>query len=206
MNFISKNFDKLNEKQRGKILKGSIIPRPIAWITTINNEKQVNLAPFSFFNMISNTALVVSIRRDKDNFKDTFNNLMLNKEAVINIASSNLTDKVDLTSKEIPSNESEVNLAGLSLIESEKVEVPGIKEVLVRLEVVLENHLEIKNYDNNEIETDLLILRVKYAHIDEKVYDRKNEYIIFDYLKPISRLDGPNYGVSVKIPNIKREF
>lgn len=206
MKFINKDFDLLNEKDQKKILNGSIIPRPVAWISTMNKDGLINLAPFSFFNMVSSSLVVISIQKIDGQNKDTLNNLLLNKEGVINIANTDLLRIVDLTSKVIPSNESEIDLTNLTLTNSLKVNVPGILEAPIRLEVKLENTLDLPNYNNTQTEATLVVLRVISASLNPNVYDEEKGYILADKLKPISRISGPNYATIDIIKGFKRNF
>lgn len=206
MKFINRDFDNLNDKDQKKILQGSIIPRPIAWISTKNENDLVNLAPFSFFNMVSSSLVVISIQKLNGENKDTLNNLLLNKEGVINIAGKSLLKELDITSKVIDSTESEVDLTNLNLVNSTKVNVPGILEAPIRLEVRLENVIDLNNYNNTDIEATLVVLRVVAAALHESVYDSERGYILGEVLEPISRLGGPNYGTVNIIKDFKRNF
>src|SRR6266550_2168315 len=99
-------------------LVGVVTPRPIAWVTAVDAAGRVNLAPFSFFNAFgSNPPVVVfspTLRRDGTK-KDTLRNVEATGEFVLNAAVESLAEKVNLSSKEIPFGESEVELTGLSL-------------------------------------------------------------------------------------------
>src|SRR3954469_11649446 len=99
------------------LLTGVVTPRPIAWVTTVSPAGVVNLAPFSFFNAFgANPPVVVfspTLRRDGSK-KDTLINLESPPEFVLNAATAPLAEKVNLTSKEVPPDESEVALAGLT--------------------------------------------------------------------------------------------
>lgn len=201
-----KDFDKLSPKQRKKIVQGSIIPRPIAWVSSMNSDKTTNLAPFSYFQMTSPTLLSVSVMRRDNKMKDTSRNVLNTKEAVIHITSKDLIKEVDISSKPLGLNESEVVEAGLTLTDSVKVLTNGIAEAKIRLEVKLEHHLELKDYTNSYVETDLLIFRVIYAHIDKDVFDIDSEYILHDKLKPIARLAGPLYAEVLEVKDFVRKF
>lgn len=201
-----KDFDKLSPKQRKKIVQGSIIPRPIAWVSSMNSDKTTNLAPFSYFQMTSPTLLSVSVMRRDNKMKDTSRNVLNAKEAVIHITSKDLIKEVDISSKPLGLNESEVVEAGLTLTDSVKVLTNGIAEAKIRLEVKLEHHLELKDYTNSYVETDLLIFRVIYAHIDKDVFDIDSEYILHDKLKPIARLAGPLYAEVLEVKDFVRKF
>src|SRR5258708_25691438 len=93
------------------MLVGRVTPRPIAWVTTIDRDGQVNLAPFSFFNAFgANPPVVVfspTLRRDSSK-KDTLLNIEATHEFVINAAVAPLADPVNQASKELPPGDSEV--------------------------------------------------------------------------------------------------
>lgn len=206
MSFIQKDYDTIDEKLQKKITQGSIIPRPIAWITSTNNDGSTNLAPFSYFSMLSPTMLSVSILRIKGKHKDTSRNVLNNQEAVIHIGDITLLEELDLSSKPLLENESEVKLTNLTLTNSKSVKTKAIKEAKIRLEVVLEKHVELNNYNNTNIEADLLIFRIKYAHLDETVFDDEKGYILHDKLRPIARLSGPSYAEIVEVKSFERKF
>ncbi|NLC55120.1 MAG: flavin reductase family protein [Erysipelothrix sp.] len=205
MSKFNLDFDLLDEDTIGKIVKGSIIPRPIAWITSLNETKSVNLAPFSYFTMLSPTLLLVSFQKDQVSQKDTFINIIREKEAVIHIVDESLIAAMDKTAKPLEKNISEVDLVNLTLSSSLKIKTPGIKEALIRFEVVLEQTLSLKNYNKTAEDADLVILRVVAASLDKKVYDKDSGYILVDNLKPIARLAGVDYA-GIKKLDFKREF
>src|SRR5205814_1811711 len=107
-----------------QLLVGVVTPRPIAWVTSIDPEGVVNLAPFSFFNAFgANPPVVVfspTLRRDGTK-KDTLLNLEKLGEFVVHSAVAPLAETVNLTSKELPHAESEVELAHLTPVPSVKV-------------------------------------------------------------------------------------
>lgn len=207
MDFIEKDFDHLTRKQRMKIVKGSVVPRPIAWITTRNEDGSINLAPFSHFSLLSSSLVSVSfVRGGAGEFKDTFRNLLREKEAVVHIPDQSLIEATDRTSDPIPTNESEVTMAGLELTPSKVVRTPGIKEARIRLETTLLEHFPLNSYEEDSVEADLVILRVKFAHLREDVFDPKTEYISHEALDPLARLGGPYYATSQAINGVIRKF
>src|SRR5881227_2367267 len=118
-------------------LVGVVTPRPIAWVTSVDPEGRVNLAPFSFFNAFgANPPVVVfspTLRRDGSK-KDTLLNVEATGEFVLNAAVEPLAEQVNLSSAELPRGESEVTLAGLTLRPSTKVRPPRLSEAPVNLE------------------------------------------------------------------------
>src|SRR5947209_18597881 len=113
------------------MLVGVVTPRPIAWVTTVDLEGRVNLAPFSFFNAFgANPPVVVfspTLRRNGTK-KDTLLNVEATGEFVLNAAVAPLAEKVNQSSKEVPAGESEVELTGLHTLPSVKVKPPRVAE------------------------------------------------------------------------------
>lgn len=207
MNIIEKNYDEIDERLQKNITQGSIIPRPIAWITTTNNDGTTNLAPFSHFSMLTSTMVSVSILRNSNNeFKDTTRNILKTKEAVIHIPDINLIEQLDISSKPLLPNISEIDLTNLTLTNSKVIKTKAIKDAKIRFEVILENHLELSDYTNTFVQADLLILRIKFAHLNELVFDNEKGYILHEQLRPIARLSGPSYAEIVEIKSFQRKF
>src|SRR5690554_4143005 len=143
-----------------KLLIGSVIPRPIAFITSISGEGVVNAAPFSYFNIVSSAPPLVSIAilREKEEPKDTLKNILEKKEFVLHLVNSENVENINKASINFAPDKSEVEFANLTLVESTNVSVPGVLESRVRFECTLENHFEIK--DNGKTITDLVIGRI----------------------------------------------
>jgi flavin reductase (DIM6/NTAB) family NADH-FMN oxidoreductase RutF len=121
-----KSFDTNGDfKDNYKLLIGSILPRPIAAVSTLNSDGSNNLAPFSFFTGISAKPMIVAfcplIRSSTGEIKDTVKNIHREKEFVINFVSESISDKINKTSTELPYGEDEFIFSGLTPIDSEKV-------------------------------------------------------------------------------------
>ena len=205
MSKIHFDYDLIENELRSKLLKGSVIPRPIAWISTLNETGTLNLAPFSYFNVVSSTMMIVSFMRMEASQKDTFVNLMREKEAVVHIVDYSLLEKMDETGKFLLRNDSEFEKSDLSLSSSIKNRTPGIKEALVSFEVVLDQSIPLTYYDNNDTEADLVILRAIASSVDESVYNSEKEYIMGKELNPVSRLGGVEYGLT-EVLDFERKF
>lgn len=185
----------LSLKQQYKFLTGSVIPRPIAWITSLNEDKGiVNAAPFSFFSIVSNQIplLSVSILRTAGKQKDSAVNLLNTQEAVIHIVSGAVTEDMNATSAPMPPEESELNRTDLSLVDSKSISVPGIKEALIRFETTVYQYVPVKD-ESGEVITDLFLLKVTDYYFDESVFDKDKEYILPEQLDPVARLAGIEY-------------
>ncbi|AXF56034.1 flavin reductase family protein [Salicibibacter kimchii] len=188
-----RSFDPSNntERENYKLLTGSIIPRPIAFVTSVAEDGTVNGAPFSYFNVVSSNPPMLSVSTQRKNgvMKDTARNSRDKKAFVVHIVDRQNVDKINITSASLLANVSEIEKADLSLVKSEIISVPGIKEAKVRFECTLEHSLELG--ENDSIGTDLLIGKIVRFHIDEEIYEsgRINQQT----LDAVSRLAGSNY-------------
>ncbi len=175
-----------------QMLVGLVTPRPIAWVTTQSPSGIVNLAPFSFFNVFgANPPIVIfspTLKRDGTK-KDTLLNIEASREFVIHAATEAHADRINLTSKPIPHEESEVELAGLRTIQSTLVKPPRLSDVPFALECKV---IEIKPMGNGPIAANLVIGEVVMMHIDDQVLDASG---VPDprKLKTIARLGGENW-------------
>jgi len=182
----------LSEREGYKLLIGSIVPRPIAFVTTLSQDGVLNAAPFSYFNIVSsNPPMVsVSVQRRNGEPKDTARNAMETGEFVVHVADESNIAKINETAANLPPVESEVALAGLTPVASAKVAVPGVAEAKIRMECVLERSIPLGGEEGAPA-CDLLIGRVVYFHLDEAVYE--NGHIDPVKLAPVSRLAGSSY-------------
>ena len=156
-----------------QLLTSVVTPRPIAWVTTLSPAGVVNLAPFSFFNAFgANPPIIVfspTLRRDGSK-KDTLLNLERLGEFVVNAAVAPLADKVNLSAKEVPPDESEIVLTGLTTSPSVKVRPPRVAESPVHLECVVR---QILSFGNGAIAPNLVIGEVVMMHVADGVLDDK---------------------------------
>nr|WP_253207645.1 flavin reductase family protein [Bacillus sp. GG161] len=191
---ITLQMDQLSRKEAYKVLSGSVVPRPIAFITSLSKEEIVNAAPFSFFNVISGhpPLIAVSIGRRQGEMKDTAKHIIDREEFVVHVSDEAMIEDINETAATLPEEESELTRTGLHQVKSSVVSVPGIKEARIRFECQLEKHLTFQN-DEGEITVDHIIGRVVCAHLDESVYDAEKGYIFTNELKPVARLAGNDY-------------
>ena len=153
-------------------LLGSVAPRPIAFVSTLDANGNHNLAPYSFFNAFSSNPPIVvfsSNRRVADNTtKDTLHNIELNKECVISAVSYDIIRQMALTSVQIPAGESEYDLTGLTPSESATVAVPGVAESPVNMECKVKEIITLGDHGGAG---HLIICEVQMLQIDEAVLD-----------------------------------
>jgi flavin reductase (DIM6/NTAB) family NADH-FMN oxidoreductase RutF len=168
---------------------GAVNPRPIAWVTTLSNDSVVNLAPFSFFNTFgANPPIVVfspTLTRTGAK-KDTLRNLEAIGEFVVHASVASLAEKVNLTSREVPPDQSEVTLAGLHTLPSVKVRVPRVAESPIAMECVVK---QIIATGTGPIAGNLVIGEVVMMHVSDDVLDA-NGHIDPRKLQTVGRMGG----------------
>jgi len=196
----------LSSKQAYKFLSGSIIPRPIAWVTTLNQEHEtVNAAPFSFFNAAASEIPLVtlSILRRNGEIKDTDRNIIETNELVIHLVNDQVVESMNQTAASLKSDQSEIILNKIETTVSKSVTVPGIKAAPIRMEGRLHQYVPVKNHED-QIITDLFIVEITDFYFDEAIFDQKNEYILPETFNPIARLAGNTYAHIRDLFDLKR--
>ena len=193
------SFDPKQESVQNiyKLMIGAIVPRPIAFVSSLDARGVRNLAPFSFFNGVSAAPPVVmfsaAVRREDAErglgpHKDTLLNVIATREFVINVVTEAMADKMNLTSAQVPPHVDEFELAGLTPLPSELVKPPRVAESPVHLECRLRQIIEI----SEEVHGSSIILGdVLRFHIHENVVDHYR--IDADKLAAIGRMGGPTY-------------
>jgi flavin reductase (DIM6/NTAB) family NADH-FMN oxidoreductase RutF len=185
--FHSHDFTKLEVRDVYRILVASIVPRPIAFVTTIDEKGVTNLAPFSFFNGVSSNPpyLVFSVARMPDGTKkDTLRNIEKVGEFVVNSAEEDFVEQVNATSATLPYGESEIEKVGLNTIPSIWIRPPRIAESAIQMECRLDQIVEIGNAEAGGAA--LVIGKVLGVHIADRVME--NGEIDYEKLKPVARL------------------
>jgi flavin reductase (DIM6/NTAB) family NADH-FMN oxidoreductase RutF len=180
--------DELTEDAAYKLLIGSVVPRAIAWITTLSATGHVNAAPFSGFTFVSNKPpmIAVSIGRRKDTLKDTAANIQREREFVVNIADMPMLDALHRSSFEFPEGVSEVEKLDLRLVPSREIRTPRLEAAPVNMECRLHDVIEFGDH-----RMQLFVGEVRRFHVrDGLCKDGKIDSVKLD---PIARLGGPIY-------------
>ena len=176
-----------------KLMIGSIVPRPIALVSTISNDGINNLAPFSYFNGVCSkppTIMFAPARRGWDGKeKDTLINIRNTKEFSINIVSENIGEKMVKCSTDYEEEVDEYSTSGLSPLSSKKIKPPIVSESKISLECILNQIVQIGKEDAGS--GFIVIGTIVLFHIDDEVYD--NGRIILDKLQPLGRVAGNGY-------------
>ena len=198
------NANETEETILYKLLTGTIIPRPIGWISTIDTNGINNLAPFSYFNMVSSNppCVMFSTRRDNNTNKDTLNNVLQTKEFVVNLVTMETVEQMNTTSGNFAPEEDEFLIAGVTPIDSVSVKPKRVKESLVHYECEMIHHYFLKDSDGNETAC-VIIGQIKTLHIDDSILS-DNFRINLDNYKPVARLAGSNYSEMGNTFSIKR--
>ncbi|MCA1966783.1 MAG: flavin reductase family protein [Flavobacterium sp.] len=186
-----------------KLLTGTVIPRPIGWISTIDSNGINNLAPFSFFNVVSEDPphVMFSTVRTGNKNKDTLNNILDNKQFVVNLVTEEVVEQMNTTSQSVASDVDEFELAGVTPIDSIYIKPKRVKESLVHFECEMVNHYFIENHQNGG--ACIIIGKIITMHIDDSIL-MKNHRINLETYKPVARLAGSNYSKLGEIFSIKR--
>jgi flavin reductase (DIM6/NTAB) family NADH-FMN oxidoreductase RutF len=172
-----------------KLLVGSILPRPIAFVTTIDGKGTANAAPFSFFTAICADPLLICfspMRKGKDGTKkDTLVNIESTGQFVVNIVSESMAEQMNDCAIEFSPDIDEIIEVALTKESSITVNVPRIKESLVHLECELE---QVLHFGDKPGAGSLVIGKVVHVHVNDALYDKGR--IDSANLKPIGRMAG----------------
>ena len=191
-NKLSINTKEIPFQDRYKLLIGSIVPRPIGFISTVSPNGIYNLAPFSFFNGVCSEPMAVLfcpvIRGSDGQEKDTLKNIKATKEFVANIVSEEIAEQMNQCSAEYPYGVDEFKETGLTPEKAKIVKAPLVKEAKINMECKLLHLVEIGNKPGSGT---VVIGEVVYFHVNEDIY--KDGKIILSNLKPVARLGGTEY-------------
>ena len=180
------DFEKISRTERYKFLTHVVVPRPIAWVTTVSDSGVVNAAPFSFFNVFGSdpafVALGIGDRKD-GSLKDTVANIDRTGEFVINTVTESLAERMVQTSFEYDPKENELEAVYLTSLPSIKVKPPRIAESPA--------HLECRKLSIQEVGAHHLVLgTVVHAAVDNQFYDSQAGLVRTEKKLPIGRMQG----------------
>ena len=172
-----------------KLLIGSVVPRPIAFVSTISVDGIFNLAPFSFFNAVCGNPPVITFACGvREPEKDTLRNVRATGEFVVNIVTEEIAEKMNLTSGEYPTHVDEFALTGLTPCPSELVKPPAVRESPINMEC---KALQIIDISTRPQGGSLVIGEVIRFHIDPAV--TSDFRIDAEKLRAIGRMGGNEY-------------
>ena len=184
------DFSQLNARERYKLLIGTVVPRPIAWVTTLSPEGRVNAAPYSFFNCLSADPPILALgveNHDDMSFKDTAHNIRMTEEFTVNIVDYANVEAMNICAVPFPSEVDELEMAGLTAIAGEKVRCPRIAEAPVALEC--RRHVTLELGRSREVILGLVLA----VHIREDIVDSERFYVDQQGLDAVGRMGGHGY-------------
>lgn len=186
-----------------KLLTGSVIPRPIGWVSTVDANGINNLAPFSYFNAVGEDPphVMFSTTRGNNTNKDTLNNVLANGQFVVNMVTEELAEKMNTTAQTVPSDVDEFQLADVTPIPSTLIKPMRVKESLVTFECEMVHHYFLENHKNGG--ACIVIGRIVMMHFDDSIL-LDNYKINLETYKPVARLAGSNYAKLGELFSIKR--
>lgn len=186
-----------------KLLTGTITPRPIGWVSTVDENGINNLAPFSFFNAVGEDPphLMFSTVRSGNKNKDTLNNVLANKQFVVNLVTEDIVEQMNMTSQSVDADVDEFELANLTPIDSIFIKPKRVKESYVHFECEMVHHYFLEDHKNGG--ACVIIGKIITMHINDEILMEGNR-INLDKYKPVARLAGSNYSKIGEIFSIKR--
>lgn len=173
-----------------KLLIGSVVPRPIAFVSTVSLEGARNLAPFSFFNAFCGDPPVVCFSTAfREPRKDTYRNIQATAEFVVNMVGEEIAEQMNLASGEYPAGTDEFEISGLTPVPSDLISPPRVGESLVSMECRLMQILDLSTRPRG---ASLILGEVVRFHVNDRVVDQ-NFHIDPDKLRAIGRMGGNEY-------------
>ena len=189
----------LSSKEMYNLLVSAVVPRPIAFVTTMNADENVNAAPYSFFNAVSSSPplVMISVGRKNGAMKHTSENILRVKEFAVNIVTEQLLQSMNISAADFPSEVSEIEQSNLTLAPSLSIKTPRIAESPVQCECVLHRHMEVGNEP-----VDLIIGEIVQFHISDDLYSSGT--INQEKFKPIARMGGNFYSRTTDLFELQR--
>jgi len=188
-----------------KLLTGLVIPRPIGWISSVDENGINNLAPFSFFNVVGEDPphVMFSTVRTGNKNKDTLNNVLATKEFAVNLVTEDLVEQMNLTSQNATSDIDEFQLANLSPIPCETIKPMRVQEAKAHFECEMVHHYFLEDHKNGG--ACIVIGKIKMMHVSDEIL-LENYRINLEKYRPVARLAGSNYSKLGEVFSIKRNL
>ena len=186
------DLSQLEPRNAHDLLTSAVIPRPIAWVSSINREGQVNLAPFSFFTGVSYAPPVVAfsvMNRTDGTEKDTLINIRQVPQFVIHIVTVELLHSMEVTAGPIPYGEDELSISGIHLLPAKTIKPYRIQEAKIAFECTLE---KIVCVGEGSCAGNLILGRIQLAHIQDDILVSGRE-VDCGGLDALGRLSGNRY-------------
>ncbi|HVZ54593.1 MAG TPA: flavin reductase family protein [Pseudolabrys sp.] len=191
----------LSEPLQYKLMTGTIVPRPIALVTTLGPQGP-NAAPFSLFNIVGTdppTLFFSSGNQDDGSEKDTIQNLRKNPEFVVHIVNHAMADRMNICSTNFPPGVNELEKAGFATAPARKVSPPRIVESPAQFECRVMNIIDVGSRHH------FVLGEVVWFHYHEDIVDERLR-VSFEKLNPVGRLSGPMYARLTETFKLERPY
>ncbi|MDA8564199.1 flavin reductase family protein [Mariniblastus sp.] len=175
-----------------KTMIRAIAPRPIAWVSTVSPTGATNLAPFSYFNGVCSDPAVLSfsvVNKPDGTPKDTVRNIRANEQFVVNVVPFFLADSMAQTAADLPYEESEIDAAGLTTIDSVRVSPPRIDGSPIHFECRLFQLIEVGDGPTG---ANLILGKIELIHIHDGALDESGK-VDSDLIDLVGRMGGRDY-------------
>jgi flavin reductase (DIM6/NTAB) family NADH-FMN oxidoreductase RutF len=178
----------MGPRETYNLITGTIVPRPIALVTSVSREGSINAAPFSMFNTLGASPPIVAFSPGLHSaaplrVKDTRLNVMETREFVVNMVTEEMIEAMTIASAVFPEQESEIDLMGVTLVPSTKVKCPRIEQSPAHLECKLVKVVEI---GRNRV----LFGEIVEMHIRDDLIDLEKMYIRYERINFLGRMPG----------------
>jgi flavin reductase (DIM6/NTAB) family NADH-FMN oxidoreductase RutF len=188
--FVCVDGTRLDTATAYRLVVGCVAPRPVAWITSVDEQGRVNAAPFSSYNYVATSppmlAINIAQRAGDGHTKDTARNILASREFVVNVATEHNMELMHQSAQEFAPDVSEVDLLNIPLLPSRHVRAPRIAISPVQMECRLDQAIVLGRGINT-----LYIGEIVAFHLSTDVYD--GHRVDTERMRPIARLGGPYY-------------
>jgi flavin reductase (DIM6/NTAB) family NADH-FMN oxidoreductase RutF len=182
------DIEKINARQAYNLLIGLVAPRPIALVTSMNEEGRMNAAPYSSYNYLCTDPPIIGLgvmNRPSSDFvpKDTARNIRRTGEFVVNVVTEDIAQQMNICATDFPAEMDELEMAGFTTAPSQVVKVPRIAQAHAAL--------ECKEFTTMEIGRSRIVLgRVVSIYVEDKFVDPGGPYVLSEELHSIGRMNG----------------
>ncbi len=186
------DLTQLESRQAHDLLTGAIIPRPIAWVSTINEKGQTNLAPFSFFTGVSWSPPVLGfsvVNRSDGSKKDTVTNIMKVPEFAIHVVSVDLLTPMEFSAQTLPYGNDEYKIKGIHFVPCKKIKPNRITEAKICFECKLEKIVTVGKGANAG---NLILGNIQLVHVEENLLNEENILNSLE-INALGRISGNRY-------------
>lgn len=189
----SYTIDDLDPAEAYKLASGLTVPRPIGWIGTVSSHGVRNLAPYSFFNVVSGQPPTFVVAPLLDSRKDTLNNLESTGVFTVNIVTRDTVEAMNATAARFPSEVDEFDECGLTAITADTNAAPVVAEAAANFECTVTQMVPLGVGSDGDAPSGMLVIgEAQRIHVAERVSD-DTFHIDYDELRPIGRLAGGLY-------------